>query len=353
MINVIIPMSGDNLYETSSDFIYPKILTEVANKTLLEYSQKIFESLHDDKNIIYIAPEEKLNTLGLRSIIRTITDSKGEIVELQGQTKGAVCSCLMAIDKLSLDDELIISSADHYINDNLQQIINDFRRMGADAGVLTFESVHPKWSFVTVNELGAVVQAAEKRAISRTAIAGLYYFKKARDFVEVAMNLIRKDGEIDGNFYLSSCLNELVLLGKDIRCRSLKDSIYHNFYDAHAVKSFELVQSSLLSGTKQLTNKYIEAFNSKAVDECLYLFSDNAVLNEPTKSFEGKLEIKELLINIFSSNPDLEFIAESVIADETKSVIKFCLKLAGTNVHGVDFIEWNSKGKIQRLSAFF
>ncbi|MGC5890509.1 nuclear transport factor 2 family protein [Enterobacter roggenkampii] len=352
MINILIPMSGENLYETSSDFIYPKILTEVANKTLLEYSQLIFDNLRDEKNLIYIAPEDKLNTLGLKSIIQTITDGKGKIVALQGQTKGAVCSCLMAIDDLSLDDELIISSADHYIDDNLQRIVNDFRAMDADAGVLTFESVHPKWSFVTLNEHGAVVQAAEKKAISRTAVAGLYYFKKARDFVEAAMNLIRKDGDINGNFYLSSCLNELVLLGKVIKCRPLQDAIYHNFYDAHAVKSFELAQTSLSNSVKQLTNSYIEAFNSKDIEECLFLFSDDAVLVEPNKTFTGKDEIKELLNDIFVNNSKLQFRADNIIADDSKSAIKFTLELTNEIVHGVDFIEWNSAGKIHKLTAF-
>ena len=53
MINILIPMSGENLYETSSDFIYPKILTEVANKTLLEYSQLIFDNLRDEKSYLH------------------------------------------------------------------------------------------------------------------------------------------------------------------------------------------------------------------------------------------------------------------------------------------------------------
>lgn len=104
------------------------------------------------------------------------------------------------------------------------------------------------------------------------------------------MNLIRKDGDINGNFYLSSCLNELVLLGKVIKCRPLQDAIYHNFYDAHAVKSFELAQTSLSNSVKQLTNSYIEAFNSKDIEECLFLFQTMQFLLSPTKHLLGKMK---------------------------------------------------------------
>lgn len=57
MINIIIPMCGESLYETSDDFIYPKILTEIANRTLLEYSQDIFDTLKEEAKNIYHSTE--------------------------------------------------------------------------------------------------------------------------------------------------------------------------------------------------------------------------------------------------------------------------------------------------------
>ena len=353
MINVIIPMSGEALYETSGDFIYPKILTEVSNKTLLEYSQEIFGTLTESNKLIYVAPQDKLNKLGLASIIKTISNNEGHILPLQGSTKGAVCSCLMAIDILSsMEDELIISSADHYIHDDLQNIINTFRSLDADAGVLTFESVHPKWSFVKLNAEKNVVQAAEKNAISRTAIAGLYYFKKAGDFVEAAKNLIRKDAHFHDVFYLSGCLNELVLLGKKIKCRPLRDSVYHNFYDAHAVKSFELAQSSFTGNIKNSTLEYVRAFSERNLERVIDFFDKDAVLVEPGKTFTGRNEIETMLQGLFAENEKLSFFARNIIADGLKSTIEFNLSLNDVQLSGVDFIEWSSKGKIIKLSAY-
>ncbi|QBR52422.1 MULTISPECIES: nuclear transport factor 2 family protein [Erwinia] len=352
MINIVIPMSGQSLYQTSTDFIYPKILTEVSNRTLLEYSQEIFTSLKEPHQTIYVVPTEKLNTLGLGTIINTITDGKGNIVPLQGTTKGAVCSALMAIDKLDLDAELIIASADHYINDDLQSIINDFRAQQSDAAVLTFESVHPKWSFVKLNDEGNVVEAAEKIAISRHAVAGLYYFRKASDFVESAKNLIRKDNSIQGNFYLSSCLNELILKGKKITCRPLSDSIYHNFYDAHAVKSFELTHSKAVGSIRKLTEQYIDAFNRKSLHDVMDMFDRDASLIDPQNHLIGNEKIRDMLVNLFSDHKEFSFIAKSILTDGSKSIIEFELKLNDKLLQGADIIEWNHKGKIVKLNAY-
>ena len=351
MINIVIPMSGQSLYETSNGFAYPKLLTEVANKTLLEYSQDIFKSLSENHKIIYVAPAEKLNKLGLKSIINTISDKKGKIISLHGNTKGAVCSCLMAIDELDPDSELIISSADHYIEENLQEVVNNFRNMTCDAGVLTFQSVHPKWSFVLLNEDNEVIQAAEKDPISRNAVAGLYYFKKASDFIAAAKNLIRKDSSIDGSYYLSSCLNELVLAGKIIKVHQLNNAVYHNFYDAHAVNAFGISLKNDTSVISDATKQYINAFNSKHIDEVMQMFENDAVLVEPDQSFVGASKIRARVSEIFLS-PDLKFVANAVTCQLNKSVIEFKLTIGDDVIKGVDVIEWNHNNKIAKLTAY-
>lgn len=351
MLNIIIPMSGASLYETSADFIYPKILTEINNRTLLEYSQDIFATLTEEHKSLFIVPADKLTKLALGNIIELISPS-AVIIPLQGMTKGAVCSSMMAIDEINLDEELIISSADHYINDDLQQVLDYFRSLKADAGVLTFESVHPKWSFAKANDEGFVVQTAEKNAISRNAIAGLYYFKKGSDFIEAAKELIRKDNSIDNNFYLSSSLNEMVLKGKKIVMRPLADSVYHNFYDAHAVKAFEMSHVNPLPPVKKLTEKYIAAFNAKSLHDVVDMFDRNATLIDPGNHKIGQENIRSMLVQLFSETKLLEFKALSVLAEQNRSVIEFELKLDDKLLKGVDIIDWNNKGHIVKLNAY-
>lgn len=359
MINIIIPMSGKSLYETSTDFIYPKILTEVNNRTLLEYSQEVFSSLKEDYITVFIAPSEKIKNLALDKIIQLVSPS-AKLVALQGMTKGAVCSSLMAVDNLNLDEELIISSADHYLNEDLQDVINRFREVNADSGVLTFESVHPKWSFVKINDDGLVIQAAEKSAISRNAVAGLYYFKRGSDFVEASKNLIRKDNSVDDVFYLSSCLNELILKGKKIVTHHLKESVYHNFYDAHAVKAFEVAHQKIADITmdnstqslKEMSRKYVSAFDNRSLQDVISFFDSKAILVDPDNHLTGIESIRNMLLNLFSSVQDFKFTANSIMAERNKTIIEFELKIDDKLLRGVDIIEWNIHNKISRLDAY-
>ncbi|SQK72419.1 hypothetical protein [Tatumella ptyseos] len=108
MITVITSLGGQSLYEMSSEFSYPKILNEINNKTLFEYSQEIISSLHEDVRRIFLLPEDKDDEYQLSPMISVASHGQGEILHLQGNTGGAACSCLLAIDKIDPEDEMII-----------------------------------------------------------------------------------------------------------------------------------------------------------------------------------------------------------------------------------------------------
>jgi len=105
--------------------------------------------------------------------------------------------------------------------------------------VVTFESVHPRWSYVRLNEQGLVVETAEKRPISRNAIAGLYHFKHGKDFVNSAMRMIQKDSSVNGSYFISPTLNEMILTGKTITTVKVDAEKYHTFYTPQKIKEYE------------------------------------------------------------------------------------------------------------------
>jgi len=157
---------------------------------------------------------------------------------LDNETKGAACSALMAISYIANCQPLIIANSDQLFDDSLQELI---ALMGdADAGVVTFESLHPRWSYVRLNEQGLVIETAEKRPISRHAIAGLYYFRYGQDFVDSAMRMIRKDSSVNGDFFIAPALNELVLAGKKIRMVPVLTERYHTLYSPQKIKEYEV-----------------------------------------------------------------------------------------------------------------
>lgn len=237
MINILVPMAGKSQYFSESEFPFPKPLIEIGHKTIIEHVIQNLSSAGADVQFIFVLSSADCRKFHLDSTLNIITDHKCRIVRLDNETKGAACSALMAISHIANDNPLIIANSDQLFDDSLKDLISG---MGdADAGALTFESVHPRWSYVRLSEQGLVVETAEKRPISRLAIAGLYYFRHGKAFVEAAMRSIQKDSSVNGNFYIAPTLNEMILVGKTIRTMKVDAERYHTFYTPQKIKEFE------------------------------------------------------------------------------------------------------------------
>jgi dTDP-glucose pyrophosphorylase len=87
----------------------------------------------------------------------------------------------------------------------------------SDGGIVTFESTHPKWSFVKINEKGFVTEVAEKNPISNIATVGFYYWKKGSDFVKYAESMINNDNRVNNEFYVCPVFNLAISDDKKIR----------------------------------------------------------------------------------------------------------------------------------------
>lgn len=103
---------------------------------------------------------------------------------------------------------------------------------------------------------------------------------------------------------------------------------------------------------KELTKIYIEAFNSKDLDKCLELFTDNFALEDPVvKRIEGKQKVLEAIQCIFDSCDTLDFSAKNIYQDSNTTIIEFILKLDDTVLTGTDIIEWENN-KMKELRAY-
>src|ERR1700709_2108316 len=126
---------------------------------------------------------------------------------------GATCTALLAVDYIETDDELLIVNGDELVDIELGPVLESFREKGFSAGVFTFPSVHPRYSYVRLDDDGMVIEAAEKRPISRHATAGLYWFRHGTDFVAAAMNQIRNRDSVEDLYYICPSLNDPILRG--------------------------------------------------------------------------------------------------------------------------------------------
>lgn len=238
MINVLIPMAGKSLYFSENEYPYPKPLIEIGHKTVIEHVILNLSSIDTTRvRFIFVLNSADCRKYHLDSTLNIITDHKCQIIRLENETRGAACSALMAISHIANDKPLIIANSDQIFEIPLENLIPGFK--DSDAGVMTFESVHPRWSYVRLDENQQVVETSEKRPISRDAIAGLYYFKHGRYFVESAMRMIQKDSSVNNSFFISPTLNEMILMGKKITTIKVDADKYHTFYTPQKIKEYE------------------------------------------------------------------------------------------------------------------
>ncbi len=161
---------------------------------------------------------------------------------LNEKTAGALCSCLLAIDQIDPDEPVVIANFDQIFEIDLAQVIARFEAQEADAGVITFDSIHPRWSYVSVDEQGRCRQFCEKTVVSRHAIAGFYYFRRGADFVEAAKWSIRRGDDLNGDFFIAPILNYFVLNARKLATAAVRTGAYHSFYTPQKIEAFERAQ---------------------------------------------------------------------------------------------------------------
>lgn len=355
MLNILIPMAGKSTFDTSDNNAFPKVLTDVNGKLLIERSSESFTSLPHEKKIIVAVPKNQISDYKLDKVL-PLLDETIQICPINDETKGAVCSAMLAIEHLQLDEPLIISSFEQVLDLNLTPYIDKFMTEGVDAGVLTFKSIHPKWSFVKKNENGIVSQAAEKFPISNNAIAGLYFFKKASIFIESAKNIIRNDVKYNEQFYISHTLNEVILNEGNVLALEIDKSSYFHISDTHSLENYE----EQLNGINSHVNKsiysrtldYINAFDTRSISKVSELLSDEFILNDPSVNIKGKNNVLDFISELFESNPSLQFKGKNILVDRQRSIIEFELTLEDKTLIGTDIILWDDENKMVSMNAY-
>jgi len=237
MINILIPLAGKNQFFPEAEYPFPKPLIEFNGKTMIEHIIDNFSSIQKEKQFIFIINSEDCKKYHLDNVLNILTNHTCKILKLDNETKGAACSAMMAVEYINNDTPLIISNADQLFDTNLQNVISTFEN--SDAGVITFESIHPRWSYVRLNSENKVIETAEKRPISKSAVAGFYYFQNGKDFIRSSSKMIKKDASVNGHYFISPTLNEMVLENKTINVFKIENNKYHTFYTPQKIKEYE------------------------------------------------------------------------------------------------------------------
>ena len=223
-MNVLVLAAGSPAFDMG-DGDYPLCLTEFDGVPLIERIALSCAPLQA-KHFVFALREAEVSRYHLDNVVRQLV-SDADTVRVSQATRGAACTALLCAEHIDNDDELLIVSANELLDIDPSEAIAEFRAADADAGTIVFHSVHPRYSFVRLNAAGLVVEAAEKNPISNHATAGFYWYRKGRDFVEAAKQMIRKGAQVDGLFYVCPVFNQLILQQKRITTFRIDAHQYH------------------------------------------------------------------------------------------------------------------------------
>lgn len=235
MTNILLPSMGGSMF--FKDYYFPKPLIEVCGVTMMERVVENLEKVPDSR-FIFVYKEVECREFHLDMSAQILTQGQAEVITLGEDTAGALCTALMAVEYIDNDNPLIVVNADQIIDVDYVKVLEYFSKQDADGGVISFDSIHPRWSYLR-EENGVITEVAEKRPLSKHAMTGFYYFRHGSDFVHCAEQAILKQSATNGRYYLSASLNEMNLLGRKLVYYEVSRNAFHSFYSPEKVREYE------------------------------------------------------------------------------------------------------------------
>jgi bifunctional N-acetylglucosamine-1-phosphate-uridyltransferase/glucosamine-1-phosphate-acetyltransferase GlmU-like protein len=237
-VNILILAAGEK-EATLNDSGYPFYLTELEGIPLIE---RLITQCQSIKNAKYhfALPENEIKQWRLDSVIKQLAPN-GQLIQVKINTKGAACTALLAIEHIDSAEPLLILNMNDMLKINFADVIHDFESRQLDAGTIVFHSVHPRYSYVSLDADNLVIEAAEKNPISQHATTGFYWFARGEDFIAATRSMIAKDGHVDGLYYICPVMNELILGHAKIGVCFVDNERYHPLKTMRQIQHYESV----------------------------------------------------------------------------------------------------------------
>ena len=236
-MQVLVPISSRTKFFPEDEYFFPKPLIEIDGKPMIQCVIENIKNYVSNPKFIFIIDSMDCSKFSLDRMLSILGGENSVVIQKNTETAGALCSALLAIDFLEPNEPLLISNSDTILSDVIDDRLALLTHPKTDAGVFTFKSVHPRWSYVR-GDGDRIQQVYEKEVISNQAIAGLYYFKNTSDFIQAAQEVIINDVSLDGSYYISSTLNQIILRNKSVKSVQLEPSQVHTFYSPEAIEMY-------------------------------------------------------------------------------------------------------------------
>lgn len=213
-INILIPCAGRGSRFEQAGYKLPKPLIDVNGKPMI---QVVIDNVKiPDAHFIFLVQKDHISKYQIDSKLKQLVPDC-TVIEVDGVTEGAACTALLAKELIDNDLPLMIANSDQYVENFFPNMFIDFIELkNGNGGILLFRDTNSKWSFARLNNIGNIVEVAEKNPISDNATVGIYFWEKGSDFVKYANSMIEQNIRVNGEFYICPVYNEAIRDGKTI-----------------------------------------------------------------------------------------------------------------------------------------
>jgi len=234
--NVILPIAGKAQNFIDAGYTMPKSLIMAKDKHIIDWSMSSIDTT--DCNLIFVVRLEHVYDYGIDEILKSKFGDDVQICIVDGETRGALETCLKARELIDEDLPLYIYTPDVYFQSTFK--LNE-PPADCDGFLLTFLANSADHSYCDIDSNGFVTRVAEKQVISRYANVGLYYFKTAYLFTSYAYYVMRND-PTDKDFYIAPLYNHMI---KD--CKKIVTVETEKMHVLGDVDSFEFFRKRVIA----------------------------------------------------------------------------------------------------------
>ena len=224
-IHLIMPMAGRGSRFSREGFDLPKPLINIYNRPFFYWSVRSIEKFVSVSSIDFVVLKEHADRYLIdREILAYFPESR--IHALPEVTEGAVATCLKGIEDIEDECPVVFNDCDHLFKCTaFNQFCKGEIDYSIDGILLTFESNEARYSFVRKDMAGNVVGTVEKKAVSKEAICGCYYFRSKDVFARAADEYLTKCNYDE--YFMSGVFN--VMLDQGMTVKSIMTD-YHVSY---------------------------------------------------------------------------------------------------------------------------
>lgn len=241
----LIPMAGKGARFREYGYRVAKPLIKVRSTPMVI---RTAHSMPQADRWIFLPSESDVNKYPIERNLREFYPDCN-VIPVKSLTSGQAATCLLAENALHAEAELMIASCDYehlYDSVKWKNLISD---PDIDGAIWTYRmnsaiTKNPKaFAYCRVGDDGqTILEIVEKNTISDSPekdplVVGTFWYRRAKDFVSGAQDMIEKNITVNGEHYVGTSINQLIEEGKHFVIFDVEQWI--SFGDPFELRVFE------------------------------------------------------------------------------------------------------------------